>query len=186
MPAATILALDLATTTGWAVGRPGEPIRYGALKLGNIANDQSLRFATFSAWVFDAIEKNGVERVVFEAPRDPRHMTKMNKMGQRVQLTNFSTTRMLLGLCAIAEAEARRAGIKPNEVEAGKVRKHLFSGPAPRGQNIKRAVTARLNMLGFEPQDDNAADAIAIWLYASALLAPGADVATLLPLGVKK
>lgn len=175
-----ILFLDLATTTGWAVGRPGETIRSGSIRFAKPREDQAAAFARYQVWLDNLIAADNVAEVVFEQPMDPRHM--VDKKTRR-NLTTFDTIRKLLGLCAITEATARLAGIRVTEASVHAIRRHVLSGQrAPKGE-AKRVVAARLQMLGFRPTDDNESDAIAGWLYASAIRAPGADIATPLPLG---
>lgn len=85
---------------------------------------------------------------------DPRHMK-----------TNVKTIRMLNGLCFAAGSLAVVQGITLREVSVHDVRKHLM-GRSPRGEGTKELVMQAVRERGFQPTDDNEADAIAGWLYA--------------------
>ncbi|WP_056033450.1 hypothetical protein [Loktanella sp. 3ANDIMAR09] len=175
-----ILALDLATTTGWAICTPGVSMRSGSVRFAGPKEDQAMAFARYSEWLDDIFRENEITAVVYEQPMDPRHM-KNPKTGRAT--TNFDTIRLLLGLCAVTEARSRICGIpRIFEAPVQSVRKHLLKGRPPKGE-AKIAVARMLSILGYRPTDDNEADAIAIALFASAILEPGKDIATPLPLG---
>lgn len=90
---------------------------------------------------------------------DPRHMK-----------TNINTARMLIGMPAIVESVAYQTNhFTVKEASVHDVRKHLLGGRPPKGE-AKRVVMDRLRVLGYSPQDDNEGDAIAGWLYATALI----------------
>lgn len=175
-----ILFLDLATKTGWAVGEPGGQISYGSIRFARPSEDQAAAFGRFSVWLDGMIGEHGVSEVVFEQPMDPRHM--VDRKTKR-NLTSFATIRLLLGLCAITEERGRLAGVRVTETSVHSIRKHILSGQRPPKGQAKTVVAQRLKMLGYNPTDGDASDAIAGWLYASAIRAPGADIATPLPLG---
>lgn len=173
----TILALDLATTTGWAIGRPGQKLRSGSQRFAARNEDQATGFARYSLWLADILATEDVTEVCYEQPMDPRHMMKNGRA-----TTNFDTIRLLLGLCAITEAEARKARVKTiTEAPVQSVRSYLLRTRPPKGE-AKAQVMRMLNILGYRPGDDNEADALAIFLYASGIRAPGVDVSTPLPL----
>jgi hypothetical protein len=101
--------------------------------------------------------------IVYEAPLDPRHMGKH---------TNLETAFMLIGLCGVAEAVAHQTGHwTVKKADAGSVRKHLIGRGIPAGE-AKAHVIRAIRTIGFDPKDDNEADAIAGWIYASSILDP--------------
>ncbi|SHE78359.1 hypothetical protein SAMN05444339_10251 [Loktanella atrilutea] len=174
-----ILALDLATTTGWALGVPGQPITSGSIRFSGSTEDQSIGFARYTSWIGELLSTHDVTEVCYEQPMDPRHM--VNKVTGRAT-TNFATIRLLLGMCAITEAQARIYRVpRLTEAPVQSVRKHLLKHRPAKGQS-KIAVAQMLKILGYRPVDDNEADALALILYVSAIRAPGADIATPLPL----
>jgi hypothetical protein len=163
-PAETILALDLATTTGWCVGTPGGKPVYGSTRLGSPGATSGEVFAGFLAWLVDMIRVHDPRVVVYEAPLPPSHMR-----GK----TNVNTARRLMGLPAIAEAVAYRMRV-PVILEAtvSDVRQHFIGKRTLPGAEGKLAVKLRCQMLGYSPPDDNASDALALWDYTCALRNP--------------
>lgn len=161
LPPGDILALDLATTSGWAEGPIDGTPRYGserfapagaarAAVLGKAITYFQRRFMAFRPAV-----------VVFEAPLPPSFMR-----GH----TNFNTSRTLLALPGIIEGLCAINGIdRVMEAKVSDIRR-FFIGGNPRGEEGKKQTIARLVSMGFAPQDDNAADALALWHYACAEL----------------
>ena len=158
-PDQTILALDLATRFGWAEGTLEGPPRYGSERFAPAGADRAAvlgkaivhfqrRFMAFKPAV-----------VVFEAPLPPSFMR-----GH----TNFSTSRTLLGLPAIIEGLCSINGIyRVREAKVSDIRR-FFIGGNPRGEEGKKQTIEKLVGMGYAPQDDNAADALALWHYACA------------------
>lgn len=162
MTDATVLCYDLATTTGWCEGVPGGEPRYGSVRFAPAGSSQAAIFAGALQVFTDRLRTFRPRTVVYEAPLAPNVMR-----GK----TNFSTTRILLGLPAILECVCYRLGIwDVREVSVQDVRQHFLGARRP--QNPKRAVIERCRALGYEPQDDNCADAIGIWHFATALIDP--------------
>ena len=63
-----ILALDLATKSGWACGSPdGEP-RYGTKVLPSTGEDIGRFAAAYNEWLLDMITLESPALIVFEAP----------------------------------------------------------------------------------------------------------------------
>lgn len=162
-----ILFLDLATVTGWCEGAPGEKPISGTLRLAPEGSNNAAVFGGLIAFLGQRLTAFRYRKIVYEAPMDPRHMK-----------TNIKTARMLIGMPAIVEGIAHQTGHHSiSEVQVQDPRKHLL-GYIPRrekgGRNDaqKRPVIERLTALGFDPADDNEADAIAGWLYACALVDP--------------
>jgi hypothetical protein len=159
-PPEIVMALDLATTTGWAVGPAGGKPVYGSQRLGSPGATSGEVFAAFLGWLVDAIQVHGPRVIVYEAPLPPSHMR-----GK----TNVNTARRLMGLPAIAEAVAYRMRV-PVILEAtvSDVRQHFIGKRTLPGAEGKLAVKLRCQMLGYSPPDDNASDALALWDYTCA------------------
>ena len=64
----TILALDIATLTGWAVAPPDGDPQYGVIKLPYPGENIGRPMLFFMKWLADFVSANGVGHVVFEAP----------------------------------------------------------------------------------------------------------------------
>ncbi len=163
-----LLALDLATTTGWAVAMPpyapaptpmeqeagaAMPKRFSGSKsfkayAGNIGRvmDQ------FGIWLPELITVHQPDMIVFEAPFAGA-------------VRNANTGRMLFGFCAMVEMIAYRQKIRCLECNNATVKKHATgSGRAQKVDMIKAARDR-----GWEPKDDNAADALWLADYAAAM-----------------
>ncbi len=154
-----VLFLDLATTTGWCEGVPNEKPTSGTMRLAPAGSSPAAIFGGLLDWLAQRLTTFRYRMIVYEAPMDPRHMK-----------TNINTARILLGLPAIVEAVAHQTGhFRVKEASVHDVRTHLLGGRPPKGE-AKRVVMDRLRVLGYAPKDDNEGDAIAGWLYTSALV----------------
>ena len=157
----SIIFLDLARQTGFCEGVPGEKPTSGTVRLAPSGSEPKAVYAGMMEFLVPRLRAFKYGMVSFEAPFDPRHMK-----------TNFNTARLLLGLPAIVEGVAHLTGhFNVREVRVDDVRKHLL-GKRPAAGEAKKAVIARLRALGFDPADDNEADAIAGWLFVCAQVAP--------------
>lgn len=162
-PPKTILFLDLATRFGWCQGAPGEEPRYGSQRFAPEGAEGPAVFGGAIKWMGERLQSNRPSVVFYEEPLDPRHLKKTTK----------NTTMRLMGIPAIIEGvcycysffDIRSARIDD-------IRYHLLQRKPPRA-TAKQEVIARLRALGFAPQDDNAADAIAGWLFACSIVEPG-------------
>lgn len=149
-----VLALDIATRTGFAVGAPGrQPENSGSLRF--VGDDHEAIFADALKWCAGMLRTYHPHIVAWEAP-----IAVSFKRG----FTNVNTTKILYGLPAVFGATARLLGIADvREVPVQTIRR-VFLGNG----RIKKAVAKRLVMRecrarGWEPVDDNEADALALW-----------------------
>jgi hypothetical protein len=99
-----ILALDLASTTGWAVGEPGGVPAHGTIRFTPRGAAHEATFANALQWMSAKCATYEPTIVVWEAPLP----TSFNK-----GFTNVNTTTMLYGLPAIIGAVAYLKGISP-------------------------------------------------------------------------
>jgi len=158
MSGPVILSLDLATRFGWCVGKldSGEP-EYGAQRFAPEGAPSAAVFAGAFKWTAETIQAHGVNRVVIEAPLDPRHL------GPK---TTRDTGLRLIGLPAVIEAAAYLCGIRSiHEARADAVRFKLL-GRRVKKADAKSLVMAGVQARGFDCTDPDAADALAIWLHA--------------------
>ena len=164
-----ILALDIATVTGWAFGAPGSVPRAGTIRWADVGSSNAAVGCGVLRWVSDFTKLNKVDAVYFEAPFDPRVMGKK---------TNFNTTRLLVGLPFLIETLFEAKGIEIiREASVGDVRKH-FLGKAPRGDEGKAQVQLRCRQLGWKFDSADAADALAVWSFGCAVEEPKTAIAT--------
>lgn len=155
--AGLILALDLSSNTGWALGAPGVRPKFGTFKLPSTGNEIG-RFAhAFDMWLSDMLTMHAPERVVFETSVMPAgHTTPM-------------TIRKLTGLGWHAEFVCHRREVICNEVNVATIKKFW----AGNGRAKKPEMIAAAKRYGFDVKDDNQADALGLWHYTAEKLAPG-------------
>jgi Holliday junction resolvasome RuvABC endonuclease subunit len=154
-----LLALDLATVTGFALWAPGMRLpNYGTLtfaaEIGAFACDMKDAFDdAFKAWKIDEI--------FVEAPLSHGR-------------TQAATTLKLIGAQVIVRMLAYKHGIKVTAVPVSTWRKHFIgAGRAPkavpkpkRRKWLKATVMAACVARGWPTEDDNAADALGLLSYA--------------------
>lgn len=163
-----ILALDIATRSGWAFGRPGEIPSSGSIRLAPSGSSNGAIGRGMLRWLTDFITVNNPDMIYYEVPLDPRH-----KGGQ----TTFATARILLGLPFLVETISEARGVfKLREAGVQDVRKYFVGQARPKDK--KQAVIARCRELGWKAEDDNAADALALWSFACAVEAPSSSIET--------
>ncbi len=161
-----ILCLDLATTMGWCEGLPGEKPASGTIRLAPEGSKPAAIGGGLLDWLATRLTTFRYRMIVYEAPMDPRHMK-----------TNINTARLLLGLPMVVEAVAYQTGhYGLREVSVNDVRKHLLGfiprrQKGERGDGPKQAVISGLRGRGFDPADDNEADAIAAWIFVTDTIA---------------
>ena len=146
----SVMALDLATRTGLAVGEPGSTPVGASADFSRYSG--GARYAALSDWLADQIAVHRPIIVVAEAPvmaMEHAHRTAL----------------MLIGMLAVAELTAARAGISHEVVilPVSSVRLH-FCGS---GSAKKSDVMLECHRRGWRPRDDNAADAMAAWWVAT-------------------
>lgn len=156
-----ILALDLASVTGWACGEPGGTPSHGSVRFAKPGASHEAIFAAALKWTSIMCAEHKPDLIVWEAP-----LSTSFKRGK----TTIETTTLLYGLPAIVGSVAYLRGIYDiRKADTRAVRLHFID------QNPKRAIAKKLTMqqcriLGWNVGDDNEADALAIWSYMCALL----------------
>jgi hypothetical protein len=158
-PITRLLALDIATDTGWCAGAidQGEP-GFGNFKL---AAGEALpnTLITFGDWLTKLCVLHQPQLVLIEEPPNPAWSGR----------TNYQTLRKLMALAAKAEEICARRKIECREVSVGRWRMAL--GCPKRVSGIKPyPVFAQLAARGFDVNNHNAADAVGLWLFGVAFL----------------
>lgn len=82
------------------------------------------------------------------------------------------TAMALIQLTGAVRAAAARAGCKVTLTAVSTVRRHFIGVGNMRSAEAKRAVIARCRQLGWTVEDDNAADAAALWSYGMSIKFP--------------
>ena len=141
-----ILALDLGTKTGWAANPRSGGIISGVQDFSTKRNEGGgMRFLNLRRWL-DSI-KDGVTEIHFEEVR--RH-------------AGTQAAHVYGGLMGTLTAWCEENRIPYSSVPVGTIKKSATGkGNASKGEMINAA-----KELGFEPADDNEADAIHILRYA--------------------
>jgi hypothetical protein len=140
-----ILALDLGQTTGWAVRTPDGVIMSGTAEFrpGRFQS-VGMIFLRFRGWLEEVRETTGsIGAVWFEEVRVHRGVAAAHIYGAFVG-----------HLTAWAEMNQ----IPYGGVPVGTIKRHVTG----RGNADKEAVIAAVRALGFNPADDNEADALAL------------------------
>lgn len=166
-----IVALDLATRCGIAVGEARARPSAWSVDLG-VGKSEEDRFSTCLVVVSKLLAEHKPDLLVIERP-----------------IGGQQTSHYLVGLVACARGVARNRCVQTKTVAAGTARKH-FVGKAFTSRDfpglskpkakvaIKRVVQNRCRQLGWDYDDLDGCDALAIWDYACSTWA-GAQAAPL-------
>ena len=148
-PPPVILALDLGTTTGWALRTTCGQIASGtaSFRPGRFEGG-GMRYLRFANWLAELERLSGpINAIWFEEVR--RHAA-------------TDAAHVYGGLMATLTAWAERRGVPYEGVPVGTIKRHVTG----KGNADKAAMIAAVRARGFEPADDNEADALALLLWA--------------------
>lgn len=146
---AAILALDLGTTTGWALRTADGLITSGTTSFRPSRYDGGgMRYVRFRAWLDQlARDAGSLSSIHFEEVR--RHI-------------GTDAAHLYGGFLATLTAWCEQHDVAYQGSPVGTIKRHVTG----RGNADKAAVIAAVRARGFTPADDNEADAIAILLWA--------------------
>ena len=147
------LALDLATTVGWARAEDRHAPSCGTFRLPSCGENYGLYAAEFRVWLNNQITAFEPHHIVFESPI-------------HIASDALPTVRKLYSLCTLTELACWDRSVKVAEAHVKTVRTHFLGRKfweVFKGRDAqKRAVIAECRARGWEPPDDNAADALAL------------------------
>jgi len=145
----TILALDLATQTGWCILQDGGILESGSQSFAKKRGESNgLLFLRARKWLADFSE-HGVDLVAYE----------------QAHFRGGAATEICVGLQTRAQEIAAGWGVPSAPVTTGELKRFATgNGAAGKGGMIAWAKTK----LNREPIDDNEADAIAVAFWAAA------------------
>jgi hypothetical protein len=145
----SILALDLGTTTGWAVRNSRCRILHGTAEFRPSRYEGGgMRYLRFGKWLDQKLDvTGGIDAVYFEEIR--RH-------------AGTDAAHVHGGLLATLTAWCEQHNLPYQGVPVGTWKRHACR----KGNADKQAVIAAMRARGYEPANDNEADAIAILLWA--------------------
>jgi Holliday junction resolvasome RuvABC endonuclease subunit len=145
----TVLALDLGTTTGWAIRGFDGLITSGTVSFKPSRYDGGgMRYLRFTNWLTEIDRLSGpISAIYFEEVR--RHV-------------GTDAAHVFGGLLAVLTSWGELRGIPYQGIPVGTIKKHATG----KGNAPKQAMIDAARVRGFTPADDNEADAIAILLWA--------------------
>ena len=148
-PVRTILALDLGTTTGWALRSHDGLITSGTVSFKPGRYDGGgMRYLRFTNWLTEIDRLSGpIAAIWYEEVR--RH-------------AGTDASHVYGGLMATLTAWAELRGIPYAGTPVGTIKRHATG----KGNANKQDMIAAARQRGFSPADDNEADAIALLLWA--------------------
>lgn len=145
----TILALDLGTTTGWALRD-----RTGRITSGSQSfkpqrfEGGGMRFLRFKRWLTELkAHAEGIDTLVFEEVR--RHVS-------------TDAAHAYGGFLATLTAWCEHHGVPYQGVPVGTIKKHVTG----KGNASKDEMMVAMRARGYQPADDNEADALALLHWA--------------------
>lgn len=159
-----ILALDIATVTGMAFGIPGGEPEYNFHRMATKDSTDDEAVAEMIRWLNGLFKQYQPTHFYREATLPSSGMGKK---------TTHATSTRLISLHRAAGGVATLLGIPRNKRRDVYPQTHrkFFVGTA-RPENPKQATINRCKEMGWAPQDDNVADALAIWSFGCAELVP--------------
>lgn len=145
----TILALDLGTTTGWAMRLADGVVVSGTMEFRSGRYEGGgMRFLRFRSWLDHLLDgAKTIDLIHFEEVR--RH-------------AGTDAAHIYGGFLAHLSAWCELKHIPYQGVPVGTIKRHATG----KGNAGKDAVIAAMRTRGFTPEDDNEADALAILTWA--------------------
>ena len=144
----TILALDLGTTAGWAMFCDGTITSGSESFKPSRFEGGGMRFLKFKRWLADTKAcTDGLDAVYFEEVRRHAGVDAAHAYG---------------GFLAHLTAWCEHHQIPYQGVPVGTIKKHATG----KGNASKDAMISAAREIGFDPQDDNEADALALLDFA--------------------
>lgn len=168
-----ILALDIASVTGWARGVVGEDPACGSVRFAKPGASQLAICGRALEWAINSITGKLPDVVAIEALLPPRVLKGASNEHHDVLAMIHG---VIMGVCFM------RGVYKVHHHSVNSVRAHFLHGiPYARGE-AKTVTMRKCRSLGWlESADDDAADACALWSYQAALIDP-AQVVRISPL----
>ena len=159
-----VLALDLATTTGWAYGSPGAVPKFGHLRFTKSGASRAETYRAFRLWLETEWHNKGFSTphlIVYESPAVPSIMA-----GK----TNIDTIKLLIGFAEHLE-EWTHHRFELREASVGQVRAH-FIGRNYKSSIAKPMVFDACHARGWMCETTDESDACALWDYQCCWLDP--------------
>jgi Holliday junction resolvasome RuvABC endonuclease subunit len=144
-----LLALDLATCTGWCAGSGEGTPEIGAVRMPDTGEEVGPFLSFFRKWLEIKLGEIQPTMVIIEAPI-------------LASTTNIWTTRKLQGLAGVAEMVCYDLSLEVREVHLQTVKKALGGS----GNASKPDMMAAAKRCGLNPKTFDEADAFGVWIVA--------------------
>jgi Holliday junction resolvasome RuvABC endonuclease subunit len=159
-----VLALDLATSTGWARGDIGAVPQCGSVQFAAKGSSQLAICGRALEWAIATLVEPLPDVVAIEGLLPPGALKKRSNE-QHELLAHLHG--VILGVCFL------RGLYKVNKYPLAKIRAHFVNMVVGRKGEAKQMVQAKCRSLGWlATDDDDAADALAVWSYQCSLIDP--------------
>lgn len=161
-----VIAFDIATRTGYAVDPPAGSRRHdkpicGSFKVDHIGNRLGMAYLEFRQRATELATFHGAQVLAFEAP--------LPRGGKgNIGHSSVQSVRKLIGLASIADLVGEELKLRTVEAHHQSVRAHFIHGYGRKNQ--KEQVYRLCWTLGWNPPDEDAADACALWSYTHAVV----------------
>jgi len=152
-----VLAIDPATRTGVASGRPGTTPLLTTIDLAREFDDYEDIFGRAITWFSGKLDDGPPELVIIEG---------------LVPAKNHANAVTAIGLHAIFAGLARARKVPVRFAPVSSWRKYFLGVGKMEGARAKAECVRLCRQLGWDPPDHNAAEAAGIWLFGCSLLAP--------------
>ena len=179
-----LLALDVATATGWAYGLPDARPQWGTFDASKRSAENGEILARFEGWIEGRLDEWQPAWVAFESPYVPRVApTKVRVKGAVIATLpapgvplNAKVARRLYQLCGLVELACHRHAIEVREATASSITQAFTGFAGWRGRDNKKKATVRMcEHYGWQVNDDDQADALALWVYMESVFYPGSQ-----------
>jgi Holliday junction resolvasome RuvABC endonuclease subunit len=159
-----VLALDLATETGWALGRPGDlKPDSGTVRFASKGASHAAISGGALEWMIEFSKERACDEVVIE--QEVRKKKTWESSTDADDITR--------GLIFMARGVLFKRGVyRLTMAPVNTVRKFFLGDGSLEREQAKHRTVQRCTALGWEPADDNAADALAIWAWRCAMIDP--------------
>lgn len=155
-----LLALDLATNTGWCAGSGEEDPELGSVRMPDTGEEIGPFGDFFERWLAIKLDELQPSMVIFEAPLLPVARIDRDN-GRLIQApTTIATTRKLQGLAWSVEVQCYKRRLEVREVYGSTVKKELSGS----GKGVKADMMAAAKRCGLAPKSFDEADAFGVWL----------------------
>jgi hypothetical protein len=152
-----LLALDMASLTGYCVGAVGSKPRFGTWRLRDSEDHRKRAARNLGCRLRDEFSLQRPMKVFYEAAIATGAMLTKGNSSHSADL--------LWSLQGAVEGVCGPYGVFTQEANVTTVRKAVMGNGRP--NNPKVAVVEFCRSIGFDVTDHNAADAIFVWLFAA-------------------